>query len=375
MLTGNKGEWSEIYVLLRLLAEGRIYAADEQIHRDPDIYFPILKIFRSKGWQSSHNVEYEIPEHIKSIKIYLDKNYIGTFDRDQLGQEADTLYNHIIQQRSRSFASEQTEAVMNKLYTDKLKAPSSDKKDISMQVHDVWTGYNPVCGFSIKSELGSAPTLLNSSKKTNFVYSISTSSSSINFPNMHRTVVLDDAIKEVNCINSTKKVKDRMEYLKSHQLNPACYCMESMTFERNLMMIDSCFPKIMGVALYYYYFFDDCTTCREIVDKLEKENPLKYKSTGLYEYKFKTFLRSVALGMVPSVAWNGKDEANGGYIIVTEQGDVLAYYIYNRDSFEKYLLNNTKFETGSTSKHDFAYLYRADDGNVYMKLNLAIRFI
>ena len=33
MLTGNKGEWSEIYVLLRLLADGKIYAADIHFHR------------------------------------------------------------------------------------------------------------------------------------------------------------------------------------------------------------------------------------------------------------------------------------------------------------------------------------------------------
>ena len=28
MLKGNKGEWSEVYVLLRLLADGKIYATD-----------------------------------------------------------------------------------------------------------------------------------------------------------------------------------------------------------------------------------------------------------------------------------------------------------------------------------------------------------
>ena len=29
MIKGNKGEWSELYVLLRLLAYGKIYAADD----------------------------------------------------------------------------------------------------------------------------------------------------------------------------------------------------------------------------------------------------------------------------------------------------------------------------------------------------------
>ena len=43
--------------------------------------------------------------------------------------------------------------------------------------------------------------------------------------------------------------------------------------------------------------------------------------------------------MMPSKAWDGHDEANGGYVIVKEDGDVLAYHLYNRGAFETYLLN------------------------------------
>lgn len=44
------------------------------------------------------------------------------------------------------------------------------------------------------------------------------------------------------------------------------------------------------------------------------------------------------------------------------------------DAFEKYLLNNTKFERGSTGKHGFATLYM-ENGKRYINLNLQIRFI
>ena len=57
-----------------------------------------------------------------------------------------------------------------------------------------------------------------------------------------------------------------------------------------------------------------------------------------------------------------------------DNGEVLAYHIYNRDAFEKYLLNNTKFERGSTGKHGFATLYM-ENGKRYINLNLQIRFI
>lgn len=77
--------------------------------------------------------------------------------------------------------------------------------------------------------------------------------------------------------------------------------------------------------------------------------------------------------MKPATIWGDIDKANGGYIIVTKQGDVLAYHIYNRNYFEEYLLNNTKYETASTSRHDFGKVY-SEDGEDFIKLNLQIRF-
>ena len=48
MLTGNKGEWSEAYVFLRLLAEGRLNAADQNLIAIPNVYYPIIKIIRNE---------------------------------------------------------------------------------------------------------------------------------------------------------------------------------------------------------------------------------------------------------------------------------------------------------------------------------------
>ena len=78
--------------------------------------------------------------------------------------------------------------------------------------------------------------------------------------------------------------------------------------------------------------------------------------------------------MRPGTKWDGKDEANGGYITVTKQGDVVAYHIYNRNYFEEYLLNNTKYETPSTSRHKFGSIYEIN-GEKYLNLNLQVRFL
>ncbi|MCR8684104.1 HpaII family restriction endonuclease [Campylobacter ureolyticus] len=128
----------------------------------------------------------------------------------------------------------------------------------------------------------------------------------------------------------------------------------------------------MAETILYFYRNGFCN-CIDMVKKLEVENPMNYGNVNANRYKFKKFLTAVALGMKPATIWDGIDEANGGYIIITKQGDILAYHIYNRNYFEEYLLNNTKYETASTSRHDFGKVY-SEDGEDFIKLNLQIRF-
>ena len=146
------------------------------------------------------------------------------------------------------------------------------------------------------------------------------------------------------------------------------------TFSGNLMLIDTYMEDILAELLLDYYS-NNAQDCKTLVSRLEENNPLGYPRKGIYEYKMKKFLCSIALGMMPSKVWNGKDEANAGYIIVRDDGEVVAYHLYNRDSFETYLLNNTKFERGSTKKHGFASIYKNDDGVLCINLNLQIRFL
>ena len=148
--------------------------------------------------------------------------------------------------------------------------------------------------------------------------------------------------------------------------------MNNQVFEDNLALIDSNMDKIIAETLLYFYR-DGISNCDEMVEKLEHENPMNYGNVNAYKYKFKKFLTAVALGMKPATVWDGLDEATGGYIVVTKEGNVLAYHIYNRNYFEEYLLKNTKYETASTSRHDFGEVYH-ENGEDYIKLNLQVRF-
>jgi len=138
------------------------------------------------------------------------------------------------------------------------------------------------------------------------------------------------------------------------------------------MLLDSNMEEIINHVLLKYYA-ENIKSCSAIIEKLEEENPMEFPRAGFYKYKFKKLLCSVALGMMPSEEWDGKDDATGGYVIVKEDGECLAYHLYNRDAFEEYLLANTNMEKGSSSRHEFMTIYE-EDGEFRVNLNLQIRF-
>lgn len=60
-ISGNKGEWSEIYTLFKLLGEGKVHAGDAGMNK-LDLYYPILNIIReeSKKYEYKPNTDQHI---------------------------------------------------------------------------------------------------------------------------------------------------------------------------------------------------------------------------------------------------------------------------------------------------------------------------
>ncbi len=355
-LTGNKGEWSELYAFVKLLSTGKLYAADEKVNKNDNVYFPILKILRSEDREPAK--EYIINPEDGSVEVHSHAIVAQTLSNETLVEMAMYLYDEIVAGNKSAFAINGSDQIMDNLACTKISASSTDKTDIRMQLHDIQTGYDSVYGFSIKSELGNAPTLLNASGATNFVFEV---------------IGLTDAqMNEVNNINTKTKILDRIERICTYGAMKFKEVQNSK-FSGNLMLIDTYMDNILAEMLLDYYQ-NNVRDCRTLVSRLEARNPMDYPRPGLYEYKFKNFLCAIALGMTPAKDWDGIDEANGGYVIVKEDGEVVAYHLYNRNAFETYLLNNTKFDSPSTTRHGFASIYKETDGKMYIKLNLQIRF-
>ena len=350
----NKGDWSEFYIMLYLLGARKLYTADESLQKLENIHFPIKRVIREDV--KDENVNF-IVKDVERVDIYLNETLVKTMTSAEFEEEADLLYSDILA-GSGSFDIPRSEEFLNSIYLKRVAAPSTDIADIRMELHDTYTGIDQVMGFSAKSYIGGAPTLLNASGATNFVYEV--------------TRLTDAQMEMINAINSKTKILDRIHAIGSLGGTLTYVKTANSTFAENLMMIDSNMEVIIAEMLLYSYTFG-IVDCKTIVEALESSNPLRYSRTDAYSYKFKQFLCAKALGMEPSVRWSGEDEANGGFVVAKSDGDVLAYHLYNRDKFKKYLFESTKFERGSTTRHGYATIYKEND-KMYINLNLQIRF-
>lgn len=71
-----------------------------------------------------------------------------------------------------TFELPESVALMNDYHLEKVKANSSMKSDIEAIIKDELITQSKPIGFSIKSQVGGASTLLNASKRTSFIKSI-----------------------------------------------------------------------------------------------------------------------------------------------------------------------------------------------------------
>lgn len=355
VLRANQGEWSELYVLVYLLGVGRLYAADAALQPIADEFFPIRRIMRSEEKKK----QIDLILHEDAVEVVCNGQRVRSIARDLLLTISDALLREICEGAG-AFPIPMALPLMKTIGIRHVKASSAEKADIEILLHDMHTGRAHTSGFSIKSYIGAAPTLLNASKATNFVFAVQG---------------LDAAtVSRINAIEGRTKLWDRIRAIFDCGGSLSYVRPASDVFQSNLAFVDMVFDRLLADMLLESYHSGELN-CRKLLQTVAEANPFHVADPQkLYEYKFKKFLCAVALGMQPAKAWSGMEEASGGYIIVREDGAVVAYHIYNRDFFEEYLLRSTKLERASSTRNDFCTIYEGTDGGRYLNLNLQIRF-
>ena len=328
-MNGNRGEWSELYALLKILADGKICAANYSL--------PVLKVFREDT--ADFKLEYRRGKNF--VELYSNGSRIKKFSIAELNGMAEKILRGMKTYGGDKGAFEIDGAadIMATLGLTQIKSPATRKADIELAIRD---SCEKICRYSIKSYIGSSPTLLNASQATNFKFKLFN---------------MDDALAaEINAIDTRTKIQDRMRKIQ----RPEFDSVPNPIFAGNLRLIDTNMEKILGELLKIYYR-ENISDCADLITILETRDPLKIGVKDFYRHNMKKFLCAVTLGLRPAKIWNGRDEANGGYIIVTANGELAAYPLEDRNDFMNYLLNNTRLETPSSIRYRFANVYTEVD--------------
>lgn len=352
MKMANKGEWSELYALLLILAYGKIRETDASL-KGLDQFMEVEECFGPGG--KAECAEYKIHANAKEVEVYYNGGLHKVLSMETLADYANEIYEGIAKGEG-TFAIKGAEDVIEEIGCAKIKSPSYNKADIQIRTAK---DKKPM-GYSIKSFLGGNPTLINASKQTNFRYEV--------------IGISEEEAKRINDIEGRAKIRNRIEKIGEYGGVLAFDGVCSPQFSKNLESIDPEMSKIIACMLLEY-FSGSAKTCSEIADKLENKNPLHFLWTNDYKNKIIKFLSVMEIGMVPAKPWNGEERASGGEIILKKDGGMLvfrSYQTYERNGFERYLFENTYLDTPSPSRHGFGSIY-SGEGKMWLNLNLQVR--
>lgn len=377
----NKGEWSELYALYKLLSEQNLYPINIDNKNGQRLRMPILSIMRHT--EQYLKAEYKIEED-GQVVINANGHNIIQIAKSDFDDMAPKLFEAIKKgapnedgTSDSSFELPEFDEFRKntccpniKCYSKNLGNGEKDKSDLYIVIHDFVTGQTPIQGFSIKSEIGKPPTLLNATNLTNFKYKLSE-----NLP--------EEMVAQINSMVNKRgqaDIKGRVRAILEQQvslefstINPNAK--GDYVFLENLMLVDSMLPQIVSNLLVLSYS-EDTRILSSLTDKLSEINPLGFPmktNKKQYEAKVRRFVSDITLGMVPSAPWEAAHQAYG-LLVVNTKGEIDCYHIIYRKSLEDYLYENLKFETASASRYGFGKIETGSDGCQYFTLNLQLRF-
>ena len=368
----NKGEWAEFYVMMKLLGEGRLYTANKLLQKNYQSYLDVLKIIRQEC--ETQVLEYIIDEAngVVIVKPQDSDTILATMPVSDFNDYAKMLFDGIKDIKGSSVPAPDPVCDFAKvIYVSKPKAPAvkalkkqfGGKNDIFIEVRDGQTAIVSIMGFSIKSKFGQNPTLFNAGSSSQYLYKL--------------TGCDDAMMDEFNAIteNDGRGWSKCKTYLADHGITMEFARTQNPIYNDNLFLVRESMAKIMAWCVKDRLI--DSPGHFEVMETVERmiaANPLGVPGARIYyEKAIKDFLMAGFTGMTAGKEWDGKEQVNGGYIVVMDDGDVICYHSSDRESFRDYLYRNTHFEYVSADKYVWSRIIKID-GEYYLPLNLSVRF-
>ena len=368
----NKGEWAEFYVMMKLLGEGRLYTANKLLQKNYQSYLDVLKVIRQEC--ETQVLEYIIdePNAMVVIKAQGSDTILASVPIEDFNNYAKVLFDGIKDVKGSSVPAPDSVCEFAKvIYVSKPKAPAvkalkkqfGGKNDIFIEVRDGQTAIVSIMGFSIKSKFGQPPTLFNAGSSSQFLYKLSGCS--------------DELMEEFNAItdNGGRGWAKCKAYLIENGITMEFAHTQNQIYNDNLFLVRESMAKIMAWCVKDRLI--DSAGHFEVMETVERmiaANPLKVPAPQVYyEKAIKDFLMAGFTGMTAGKVWDGREQVNGGYIVVMDDGDVICYHSNDRESFRDYLYRNTFFEYVSADKYVWSRIIKIEN-EYYLPLNVSVRF-
>lgn len=387
MPTKNKGEVSEFYAFVYILGNRVIELVDGHLQLlGQSVTF--LRVFRNEG------VVYQFPQdgvvENDTLEIVRDDGRSSKIGRGVIRAHADQLFRLIVQGDNISDDSPEIVQLKTLLQTEKLTAKSIDKSDLQGEVISSNQTHSHTLGFSVKSHVGSNPSLINSNHENSLLYYRVVPTDHDQLTDEDR-VLLEQIANDYNlpCSGKRTQIRPYLEILRRNGFRLQFEKTAKEALGYTLRVIDTNFPNILAEVLLEHYTYErksakgDKRTLGELVDMCCTRSTLSPTFQVLGQnseeimnsarYKMQNFLLAFSTGASVSAKWDGHDQANGGIIIVLKDGRVVCLELFTRNSIGEYLLSSTVFDTPSLGRHGGGQLERIGD-DWYFGLQLQVRF-
>ncbi|MCD8181680.1 MAG: HpaII family restriction endonuclease [Firmicutes bacterium] len=357
--------------MLKLLGDGRLYTADNLLRKNYANYLDVMKIIRQE--YDTQVLEYVVDKQHSTVMVRIQETgkVLVTLSADDFTENARALFTGIKNISGSSIPAPDSVCEFAKvIYVEKPKAPAvkalkkqfGGKNDIFIEVRDGETSIVSVMGFSIKSKFAQSPTLFNAGSSSQFLFKLPEYDDA-KMENFNSLLSSDGKRSWEQCKNLLQA--EKIEYARPQ--NPI--------YSNNLFLVRESMDKIMAWCVKDRLIDSGKDFgVKETVERMVDANPLNVPNPDIYYTKaIKDFLMAGFTGMTAGKKWDGKEQVNGGYIVVMDDGDVICYHSNDRESFRDYLYRNTHFEYVSTKKYLLSYI-KKENNEYLLPLNVSIRF-
>lgn len=377
-LSYNQGEWSEVYIFFKVISDRKLYTADADFNPIENVYLDVISVIREEAKDEVY--KYMTGD---TVTIMLNHEPVGSVPVSEFIKYKNILWKLLEENTQTTFSSDIVEKFLNSIHIFNPKSPAhivskfcGGTVDIVVETKDR-SGVNRILGFSCKSDLRASSTLLNASgDNTNFIYEVT---GPMDDEKMEQFNKLFKKTQRKGKICYDIATSDRMQYL--HKIGCDLKFVDTAKTQAKTNLI-KCggkeMPEIVAGMLKKFYFenLSGPTTIENCIEYLADNDIADYGFDDLidtYRGKVAHFLLCTFTGMRLGTPWNGRQDVNGGYIVVKNNGDVVAFHSTIADEFKDFLVAKMVMESPSHSRHKDMVVYK-DGDHYFLKLGLQLRF-